>query len=1068
MIWRRPQESSSPPRATVLLFVSLWLFCLAVVDHRGAPLQDSNLEPGKPIERELAAGVEHSYQLNSAGNQFLHLVVNQRGIDVVVVVFSPDGKQVVEVDSPNGKDGPEPVLVVLEPAGVYQIKVRSLEKEAPAGRYTIKIHEVRAATQQDRELVADRITAQQTLDEAQVLIVENTATSLRAAITKLEQALALCRKTRDRYKEAFTHARLGFANDALGFKQQALDHFLSALPIFREVGDKRWEGIVLSNTGLVYSSWGEQRIALDYYAQTLEIKRVLGDKSEEAITLNNMGLAYVGLSELQKALDCYTSSLSLAREVGDRESQAVTLVNMGQVYQSLGEPQKALELYHQAQPLSRDIGDWMQEGIIFNSIGVIHDSLGDSKAALEHFSRALPILRKAGSPKHESLTLRNAGRVYASTNDTQKALDHYNQSLQLSRTSGDRQAEAVLLYLMGDVYQAALRDAEKALDHYRRSLALSKAIEDRQHQAPALLGIARVERDRGNLDAARAAMEDALTIVESLRINVMSQRLRTSFLASKQQYYDFYIDLLMRQHRLDPARGYDALALQASERARARTLIELLTESGSNIKEGADPALLERQLSLGRRLNFQTERQIRLLNSTPDPGEVSALKKEIDALIAEYREVEDQIRARSPRYAALAQPVPPTLVETRQLLDVDTVLLSYSLGEENSYLWVVTSTGAKSYVLPRRQEIEAVARRVYDLLMARNTRQRFETWDERNARVARADADYIKAARELSRMLLGQVSPSLLKKRLLVVSDGALQYVPFAALPLPSMAHAYRPLITQHEIVSLPSVLSLSLLRRDLAGREPAPKTLAVLADPVFEAEDVRVKIARKARAAVVQESFAASDLVRSIREVEGAAGTKITRLPFTRGEANEISVHIPASQRKLALDFAASRDTAMSAELSQYRYVHFATHGLINSVHPELSGIVFSLVDERGDAQDGFLRAYEIYNLKLPAELVVLSGCRTGLGKEIRGEGMVSLTRGFMYAGAARVLVSLWDVSDEASSELMSELYRGMHGRQRLRTSAALRMAQLRVMKQRRWQAPYYWAAFVLQGEPR
>jgi CHAT domain-containing protein len=167
------------------------------------------------------------------------------------------------------------------------------------------------------------------------------------------------------------------------------------------------------------------------------------------------------------------------------------------------------------------------------------------------------------------------------------------------------------------------------------------------------------------------------------------------------------------------------------------------------------------------------------------------------------------------------------------------------------------------------------------------------------------------------------------------------------------------------------------------------------------------------------------------------------------------------------AVDFDANRATATNTDLSQYRIVHFATHGLLNSQHPELSGVVLSLLDEQAQPQDGFLRAHEIYNLNLPAELVVLSGCKTGLGKEIKGEGLVGLTRGFMYAGAARVVVSLWDVNDVATAELMKRFYQKMLAEGQ-RPAAALRAAQVAMWKEKRWQAPYYWAAFVLQGEWR
>jgi CHAT domain-containing protein len=385
-----------------------------------------------------------------------------------------------------------------------------------------------------------------------------------------------------------------------------------------------------------------------------------------------------------------------------------------------------------------------------------------------------------------------------------------------------------------------------------------------------------------------------------------------------------------------------------------------------------------------------------------------------------------------------------------------------------------------SYELPKRSEVEAAARPVYDLLTARNKVVKFETVDEKQRRLAKADTDFLSASTTLSNIVLAPVSAQLGKKRLLIVSDGALQYLPFAALPLPRQTD-YRPLMLEHQIVSLPSASTLAVLRSELSGRAQAPKAVVVLADPVFESDDPRLKVGNKsergkgsqngdsAQARGVVETVE-TDVTRAMGETgsEGEAFQHIPRLPFTRREADAITALVPAANRKEATDFAASRTTAISPELSRYRFVHFATHGFLNSRHPELSGIVLSLVDEQGREQDGFLRAHEIYNLKLPAELVVLSGCRTGLGKDIRGEGLVSLTRGFMYAGAARVLVSLWDVNDEGTAELMARFYKLMLGRDRLSPAAALREAQASMSREKRWRAPYYWAGFTLQGEPR
>jgi CHAT domain-containing protein len=228
---------------------------------------------------------------------------------------------------------------------------------------------------------------------------------------------------------------------------------------------------------------------------------------------------------------------------------------------------------------------------------------------------------------------------------------------------------------------------------------------------------------------------------------------------------------------------------------------------------------------------------------------------------------------------------------------------------------------------------------------------------------------------------------------------------------------------------------------------------------------DPRVAAAKKSSASAdlaEADTNGASPLARTMRDFNFA---KLSRLPFSRQEAEAALSYAPGAGNLKALSFDASRQRATSADLSRYRILHFATHGLLNSEHPELSGLVLSLVDTTGKPQDGFLRLHDIYDLKLNADLVVLSACQTGLGKQVRGEGLVGLTRGFMYAGAPRVVASLWQVNDVATAELMKHFYHGLL-KEGLRPAAALRSAQLELMKQKRWASPYYWAPFVLQGE--
>jgi len=321
----------------------------------------------------------------------------------------------------------------------------------------------------------------------------------------------------------------------------------------------------------------------------------------------------------------------------------------------------------------------------------------------------------------------------------------------------------------------------------------------------------------------------------------------------------------------------------------------------------------------------------------------------------------------------------------------------------------------------------------------------------------------------LSRMVLGPVASQIRGRRLLIVSDGALQYIPFAALPEPGKVGG-APLVAAHEVVYSPSASVLAMLRRAEREKKVGTKAVAVLADPVFESQDPRVEArpgsqpSKEVKRSVAQDDLS-SPAEHLTRSTEDLGLTDLPRLPFSRREADAILAVTPSGQAMAALDFKASRSTATSADLADYRVVHFATHGLLDSTHPELSGLVLSLVDQHGNPQNGFLDLQDIYNLNLPADLVVLSACETALGKEIKGEGLVGLTRGFMYAGASRVLASLWKVDDVATAELMRSFYHYME-QQKMPPAAALRRAQIEMRKQKRWSSAYYWAGFQLQGE--
>ncbi|NEP03606.1 MAG: CHAT domain-containing protein, partial [Okeania sp. SIO4D6] len=860
------------------------------------------------------------------------------------------------------------------------------------------------------------------------------------ALDYFNQSLPLWQEVRYQTGEARTLTDIGGIYNDLGEKQKALDYFNQSLPLWRQLGNKSREARTLTDIGRVYNDLGEKQTALNYYNQSLPLWRQLGNKSREAATLNNIGRVYNDLGEKQTALNYYNQSLPLSRQVGNKSGVAITLYNIGAVYNDLGEKQKALDYYNQSLPLSRQVGNKTREAGVLNNIGTVYNDLGEKQKALDYFNQSLPLWQEVGDKSGVATTINNIGGIYNDLGEKQKALNYYNQSLPLLQQVGDKSVEAATLNNIGRVYND-LGEKQKALDYYNQSLTLSQQLGNKAGEAIILYNFALLKRSQGNLTAALTDMELSINIIEQLRSKIVAQDLRTSYFATVQDYYQFYIDLLMQLHKQNPNKGYDRKALTASERSRARSLLDILAESGADIKTGVDPQLLAQEKQLLQKLNtLDQARQLNTPGYNPDQ-----LKQQIETLSNQLQQLEVKIKQNSPRYANLKYPDPLTASEIQQqVIDKDTILLQYSLGEDRSYLWLVTPTEISSYELPPRTEIEELAKQFREEITSLSP--------------------VPETGNKLSKILLSPVANKLENKRLLIVGDGILQTIPFAALPLPQNLNQtnYQPLIVNHEIVSLPSASSISILREQVKGRTPAPKKVAVFADPVFADNDPRFQTTSQTKKETETKDLIAMALTRSL---EDFLGLSFSRLEGTRQEAEAILALVPDNLEQLSLDFDANRESAINPNLSQYQIVHLATHGLLNETQPELSGLVLSLYDKTGKGKPGFLQLNDIFNLEMPAELVVLSACETGVGEEIRGEGLVSLTRGFMYAGAKIVVVSLWSVADNSTAQLMENYYQKI-----LETGKnpveSMRETQLEMLNSSNWKAPYYWAAFVVQGE--
>ncbi|MBI4748550.1 MAG: CHAT domain-containing protein [Acidobacteria bacterium] len=1043
------------------------------------------------IQKELSPGESHNYRIALDQDQFVSIAVEQQGIDVELRLETENGTEVTGMNRWDSTLGVESLVWIAKHPGLYQLKIKAAYPKGLEGKYTLKLVEVRAATETD----STRITAQQLFLEAGQYQGQETDSALRKAIETYQASLLLWQKLGDRQWEGITQALIGWLLKDLGQLRTAIEADRQGLESFRACGDQLGESMALIELGLGYRMSGERGKALEAYEQALRLKRQLGDKRGELSVLNNMGSVFHDQENYQKAIEYHLKALPLRRTLKDRKGEATTLNNIGAIYINLGEQQKAMESFEQAIQILREIGDQRLECALLANMILPYLGMNELEKAQAAFEQALALARKLGDQAEESRILNSGATVYRRQGQPQKAIHAYLQVLEWCQKNGRRGAEATVYNNLASASHQ-LGEPQKALDYFQQSLTIRRAIGNFSGQALNLFGMAKIECELNQFASAHAHIQEAIRIVESYYTRFTNRQLLSSFLANSQQFYEFQIDLLMQWAEQDPSGGHREQAFQVNELMRARNLLGLLQEAQADIRTGVSPELLSRERDVEQRFTAHIEAYAKLLNQKYSAEDKQKGERQLEELTIEYNDVQAQIRQHSPRYASLTQPKALTLAEIqKQVVDDNTLLLEFALGDDRSYMWAITQTTCTSYQLPPRAEIETIAEEVYRFLTTAN----------------QPETEYVKAADKLSRIVLGPVASQLRNQRLLIVADGVLHYIPFSALPKPTTPGSHtavrpgsvqinsqpgwKPMVLDHEIISLPSVTTLAALRNETSTRREAPKRLAVLADPVFSEQDARLTTPKKSltaeasrpKPALTSDEQMLIDFSQKALESASQAGIptsgiNLPRLAGTRKAIEKILTFVPPQQVKTAFDFDANRELALHPELSQYQIVHFATHGFLNAVNPEYSGLMLSLVDSRGHSQPGFLSAIDVYNLNLPAELVVLHACQTGLGadltgsqpkrdvqsqlKKVRSEGLIGLTRGFMYAGAKRVMVSLWSIKEQATGELMIRFYKHLQGSKKLSPAAALRQAQIEMLTQTKWKSPSDWSGLVIQGE--
>jgi tetratricopeptide (TPR) repeat protein len=745
----------------------------------------------------------------------------------------------------------------------------------------------------------------------------------------------------------------------IGDYQQALIYVGEALTLHSKAGDKEQVASTLNQKGDIYIRQGNYQLALDAYNQALEVERsITKNPRAEARTLGNIALLYNFLGDNKLSISYYNQALDIYRKLDNKKQQARILNYIGSVYHSNRKFDEALESYNQALKLFNK-EDFRFEIVIRWGLAKTYRDKNNYSKAFEAANRALELSKQYKYSFEEIATIEIIGSIYLVKGDYINALDSYTKAIKNYRETGLQKKEAEILNTISIAYSSQ-KEYQQAIDILNEELKIRRFFKDIQGEADALYFIAINQRKLKNLETALTNIDSAIKIVENIRTNVQNPDLRTSYFATVQNYYKFKINLLMELHKKDPSKGYNAIAIETSEASRARGLVELLTEARANIRKGANPELLAEEKRLQDLINAKEKIRFEIINTEKIKNPVikanaDKLQTEISELLNQQKQLETKIRQSNPKYANLKYPQPLKLAQIQQQLDKDSLLLQYSLGEERSFLWVVSPNSLDTYELPKKSEIEKASINLFCLISQNSSKPPSATGkenpcqDTKNIKTRRIDL----AAEELSKLVLAPVKDKLGKKRLVVVADGALQYIPFAALAdltaqptsqlgkdkLPTSAEVtssdnrggglipeidnlppainsnYQPLFINHEIVNLPSASTIAIQRQEL--RKKAPKALAILADPVYSNTDERFNRTRNKQLNKQknQQDSLGIELERSAlkRSADTFNRQGWGRLLGTRKEAETLLKLVPDGDRLQVFDFEANYNWATS-----------------------------------------------------------------------------------------------------------------------------------------------------------
>jgi len=889
-----------------------------------------------------------------------------------------------------------------------------------------------------------------------------------------------------------------------GHADQALTYLQNALDLYTQAKNERGIAAARDALGDLYLVQGQYKVALDHYekAYTAFSAAAVTDQKTSAATTtvaSQAGATTGAAAETaaSTADNGFNANLMLAK-IGDTNYRLDQLSDAGAAYarMTVKKPESA------AAKVGRRFGGL---GGIVSGISTGRPSVATPTTSAVSF---LEIKKEMDEYRIAIVYMTfelGMGRIAFAQNDLVTAKKHFDNALNagggsltvIASLGQTRRFRTAARTSLADVAlkEGRYKDATKLYEAAQKGAEDDKRLDliwpAQRGRGRSLWLQAAQEKDSAKMrEQAAAAYRDSLKTIEQIRAgSLRADEARSTFLATTKDVYDEAVSAFAEMALLNSTPGgalsgkaleYASEALRISEQGRARSLLDMLAEVNAQITEGIPADLLKRKQD---NLNRQQEIAAQLTGvslEADQKAKPSDLEKELESLQTDFDQIENQIRTSSPRYASLTATEPISLADIQQkVLDDNTVLFEYALGNDASYLFAATRAGMSVFKLPAKSQFTEAATAFREQMipasLARSIVSTNVPEQQRGLGLSQAApeevAQFAGASNALYKLAVEPAAALIGDKRLLIVADGALNYVPFEAFVKTKSGADYASLdylIKSNEIAYAPSASVVAAIRGSAPTAREGANTVLIVADPVFNADDPRLKGARVATGSSEERGVGLA-LNSAVSDMTGtdssAGGLRLARLPGTRAEAEAIAAIARAGGAKSEswIDLAANEEKIDSADVANYRIVHIATHGLLDIERPQFTGVVLSLVGNT--KADGFLRTDEIFNLKMRPSLVMLSACETGLGKEKRGEGVIGLTRAFMYAGAPTVGVSLWSVADKSTAELMTDFYKrllsaGSH------PVASMRDAQLAMINGKKYSAPFYWAPFVLVGE--